>query len=129
MNWLQFVGSLVGVLGLAGIAHLLKLGEARIDDAAKARAFAEDMLDGFVARSAIVGKDGNAALVAGDGAIAILKRHGSKVAARRLLPPLTLRPAPEGVAIDTGERMFGAVTLFGVIEADVRGLEASLTRV
>jgi hypothetical protein len=129
VNWVQFVGSLAGIIGLAVIAHLLKLGEARIDDAAKARALAEDMLAGFVARAAIVGNDGNAALVAGNGAIAILKRHGSKVAARRLLPPLHLRTAVEGVAVDTGERMFGAVTLFGVIEADVRGLEASLTTV
>lgn len=129
MNWVQFAGSLAGVLGLASIAYLLKLGEARIDDAARARLMAEDMLAGFVARAAIVGTDGNSALVAGNGAIAILKRHGAKVAARRLLPPLKLRTAVEGVAVDTGERMFGAVTLFGVVEADVRGLEASLTTV
>lgn len=129
MTWSQFAVSVAAVIGLAVIARLLRLGEARIDDAAKARALAEDMLAGFVAGAALVGADGNAAIVAGNGAIAILKRHGARIAARRLLPPLALRPAAEGVAIDTGERMFGAVILFGVIEADVRGLEASLTRV
>ena len=129
MNWVQLGGSLVAILALAGVARLLKLGEARISDAGKAREMAEDMLAGFVAHGAIVGTDGNAALVAGDGAIAVLKRHGAKVAARRLLPPLALSVAVEGVFVETGERLFGRVLLFGVVEGDVRALEASLTRV
>lgn len=129
MNWVQLGGSLVAILALAGVARLLKLGEARISDVAKAREMAEDMLAGFEARSAIVGTDGNAALVLGNGAIAVLKRHGAKVAARRLLPPLGLSTAIEGVFVETGERLFGRVLLFGVVEADVRALEASLTRV
>jgi hypothetical protein len=138
MNWVQLGGSLLAVLGLAGVARLLKLGESRIGDAATAKAMAEDMLVGFEARAAIVGTDGNAALVAGTfgsngwgvpGTIAVLKRHGAKVAARRLLPPLTLLPAVEGVEVDTGERLFGRVLLFGVVDSDVRSLEASLTRV
>lgn len=139
MNWAQLGGSLVAILALAGVARLLKLGEARISDAAKAREIAEDMLAGFESRTAIVGTDGKAALVLGTfgrgapgapgGAIAVLKRHGAKVAARRLLPPLGLSTAVEGVFVETGERLFGRVLLFGVVEADVRALEASLTRV
>ena len=129
MNWLQLAGSLAGVLGLAGVARLLRLGESRIGDADQARRIAEDMLAGFEARRALVSGDGNAAIVAGNGTIAVLKRHGAQVAARRLLPPLVLRPAVEGVQVETGERLFGAITLLGVIEDDVRGLEASLTRV
>lgn len=129
MNWVQLSGSLVAILALAGVARLLKLGEARISDVAKACEMAEDMLAGFEARSAIVGTDGNAALVLGNGAIAVLKRHGAKVAARRLLPPLGLSTAIEGVFVETGERLFGRVLLFGVAESDVRALEASLTRV
>lgn len=129
MNWVQLGGSLVAILALAGVARLLKLGEARISDVVKACEMAEDMLAGFEARSAIVGTDGNAALVLGNGAIAVLKRHGAKVAARRLLPPLGLSTAIEGVFVETGERLFGRVLLFGVVEADVRALEASLTRV
>jgi hypothetical protein len=129
MNWLQLAFSLAGVLGLAAVARLLRLGESRIGDAVQARRIAEDMLAGFEARRAIVSVDGNAAIVAGNGTIAVLKRHGAHVAARRLLPPLALRPAVEGVQVETGERLFGAITLVGVVEDDVRGLEASLTRV
>lgn len=129
MNWTELGGSLLAILALAAVARLLKLGDSRIGDAARAREMAEDMLAGFDAYAAIVGTDGNAALVLGNGTIAVLKRHGAKVAARRLLPPLDLVTAVEGVEIATGERLFGRVLLFGVLEADIRALEASLTRV
>lgn len=129
MSWTQLAISLAGVLGLASVARLLRLGESRIGSDEDAKRIAEQALAGFIARGALVSRDGGAALVAGNGAIAVLKRHGAQVAARRLLPPLALRPAVEGVTVDTGERLFGAVTLLDVIEADVRGLEASLTRV
>ena len=129
MDWTQIGGSLLAILALAGVARMLRLGDARIGDADRAREMAEDMLAGFEARAAIVGTDGNAALVLGNGTIAVLKRHGAKVAARRLLPPLELFTAVEGVEVATGERLFGRVLLFGVLEADVRALEASLTRV
>jgi hypothetical protein len=129
MNWTQLAGSLLAILALAGVARMLRLGEARIGDEARAREMAEEMLAGFESRAAIVGTDGNAALVLGNGTIAILKRHGAKVAARRLLPPLQLFTAVEGVEVATGERLFGRVLLFGVVNADVRALEASLTRV
>lgn len=129
MNWAQLAGSIVAILALAGVARWLRLGESRIASAAEAREIAEDMLAGFYAHAAIVSQDGGAAIVAGNGAIAVLKRHGAKVAARRLLAPLSIGPAIEGVTVRTGERLFGDVTLLGVLESDVRGLEASLTRV
>lgn len=129
MNWAQLGGSIVAILALAGVARWLRLGESRIASAAEAREIAEDMLAGFYAHAAIVSQDGGAAIVAGNGAIAVLKRHGAKVAARRLLAPLSIGPAIEGVTVRTGERLFGDVTLLGVLESDVRGLEASLTRV
>jgi hypothetical protein len=129
MNWWQLGGSLAAVLALAGVARMLRLGESRIASEAQARQLAEEMLAGFEAHAALIGGDGGAALVAGNGTIAVLKRHGAQVAARRMIPPLRLYEAVEGVAVDTGERLFGRVTLLDVIEADVRGLEASLTRV
>lgn len=127
MNWLQLGGSIVAILILAGVARMLRLGESKIASAADARRFAEEALVGFEARHALVGQDGNAALVAGNGAIAVLKRHGAQVAVRRLLPPLRFREAVEGVTIETGERLFGAVTLLGVLPVDVEVLEAPLT--
>ena len=126
MNWLQLGGSIVAILLLAGIARMLRLGESKIATAADARRIAEEHLAGFEARHALVGEDGNAALVAGNGAIAILKRHGAQVAVRRLLPPLRVSEAIEGVTVDSGERLFGAVTLLGVLPADVQALEAPL---
>lgn len=127
MNWTQLAGSLVAVLVLAWIARLLKLGESRIADGDTARRMAEEALSGFVARAALVGTNGAAALVLGTDGIALLKRHGAKVAVRRLGRPLWRRPSPEGVTIETGERMFGPVLLYGVLPEDVDRLEAQLT--
>jgi hypothetical protein len=125
----QLIGSLVAILALAGIARMLRLGEGRINDEQAAMLAAEEQLVGFDAGTAILGGDGGAALVFGNGTVAVLKRHGAKIAARRLVPPLAIRPAIEGVTIETGEKLFGPVTLFGVVEDDVRRLEAALTRV
>lgn len=122
MDWYQLGGSVAAILALAGIARLLRLGESRIDSPAKAIEFAEHALVGFHGERAIVSEDGGAALVAGNGTIAVLKRHGAKVAVRRLLPPLKLREAIEGVSVETGETLFGAVTLRGVLVAEVRAL-------
>jgi hypothetical protein len=127
MSWSQLAGSLVAILVLAWIARLLKLGESRISDEETAARMAEELLDGFVAREALVSTDGSAALVRGNDGIVVLKRHGARVAARRMVPPLWRRPSPEGVTIETGERMFGAVTLLGVLSEDVARLEAQLT--
>ena len=129
MSWLELSGSVTAVLVLAVLAWALKLGQSKIVDAATACRLAEEMLAGFVARRAIVSQDGGAALVAGNGTIAVLKRHGAQVAARRLVPPLRVREAVEGVTIDTGERMFGPVTLLGVLPDEVERLDAPLTLV
>jgi hypothetical protein len=127
MNWMQLGGSVAAVFVLVLVSWLLKLGESRIADEATARTMAEDALGGFVARAALVGTNGAAALVLGTDGIALVKRHGAKVAVRRLNRPLWRRPSPEGVTIETGEKMFGPVLLYGVLPEDVDGLEAQLT--
>jgi len=127
MNWMQLGGSVAAVLVLVLISWLLKLGESRIADTETAKTMAEDALSGFVARDALVGTNGAAALVLGTDGIALLKRHGAKVAARRLARPLWRRPSPEGVTIESGERMFGPVLLYGVLPEEVDRLEAQLT--
>jgi hypothetical protein len=95
---------------------------------AQARETAEQMLAGFIAHDAVIGTDGGAALVAGNGAVALLKRHGARIAARRLIAPLQLSQGIEGVRIETGERLFGSVLLFGVTDIEVRAIEASADR-
>ena len=124
MDWTQIGGILAAIVALAVVARLLKLGESRIDSAEKARDLAEHLLAGFVAGRAIVSENGRAALIAGNGTVAVLKRQGAKVAACRLVAPLRVREAVEGVTVDTGERQLGAVTLTGVLVDDVRALEA-----
>jgi hypothetical protein len=127
MNWVQLGGSVAAVLVLVLISWRLKLGESRIADEATAKRMAEEALSGFVARDALVGTNGAAALVLGNDGVALLKRHGAKVAARRLARPLWRQPSPEGVTIESGERMFGPVLLYGVLPEDVDRLEAQLT--
>ncbi|RUN77404.1 hypothetical protein EJC47_05570 [Sphingomonas sp. TF3] len=128
MSWTQLGYSLAGVIALALIARWLRLGESRIASVAQARETAEQMLAGFMAHDAVIGTDGGAALVAGNGTIAVLKRHGARIAARRLIAPLALSQGIEGVRIETGERLFGSVLLFGVTDAEVRAIEASAGR-
>ncbi|HEX7850132.1 MAG TPA: hypothetical protein VF485_10425 [Sphingomonas sp.] len=125
----QLAGSIVAILALAGVARWLKLGESRIANADDARRFAEEALAGFEGGRALVSGDGSAALVQGQGTIAVIKRHGAKVAVRRLVPPLRVSEAVEGATVDTGEKLFGSVTLFGITADEVRGLEAPLTLV
>ena len=127
LSWDAIGYGLAGLIGLALVARWLRLAESRIGDAAQAREMAENLLAGFVAHGAVVGTDGNAALVAGSGAVAMLKRRGAKVVARRLLPPVALSQDVEGVRVETGEQMFGGVLLFGVTVDEVRSLESSLT--
>lgn len=125
----QLVGSVIAILALAGVARMLKLGQSRIGSEDDARRFAEEALAGFEGGRALVSGDGGAALVAGRGAIAVLKRHGAQVAVRRLVPPLRVYEAVEGATVQTGERLFGPVLLFGITADQVRGLEAPLTLV
>ncbi|MGN6819213.1 MAG: hypothetical protein ACTHJR_11155 [Sphingomonas sp.] len=126
---IQLAGSVVAILALAGVARWLKLGESRIANEDDARRFAEEALAGFEGGRALVSGDGCAALVAGHGAIAVVKRHGAKVAVRRLVPPVEVHEAVEGATVETGERLFGPVVLFGITADQVRGLEAPLTLV
>ena len=73
---------------------------------------AEEELPGFVADEAVVSSDGRAALVFGAaGDAALLKLHGVHVAARRVARPVRVERIPEGLRVESGERMFGGVTL------------------
>ena len=103
------IASILGVLGLAAAARLLGLGGGSLEDPAR---LAEEALPGFEAREAVLSDDQRAALVLGraDDA-ALLKLHGVNVAARRLPRPFVVDASADGVRIDSGERMFGSVTL------------------
>ncbi|RDE05041.1 hypothetical protein DVW87_14830 [Sphingomonas aracearum] len=123
MTAAQIAAALLALAGLLAIARARRVAEVRLSTPAEARARAEELLAGFEGRAALVGADGRAALVAGDGVVAVLHRRGLKLAAYRLLPPLDVVAAVEGVAVRTGTAL-GEVTLLGVIEPDVRAAEA-----
>lgn len=128
MSEQQIAAALVAILALAWVGRRMRLAESRIDGAAKARLLAEERLAGFVARDALVSSDGAAALVAGNGTIAILKRRGARVAARRLVPPLVVGPAIEGVRVESAVAEVGSVILLGVVLEEVRALEVTAAR-
>lgn len=128
MTWAQLGYVLAGLLALALVARWLRLRESRIASEPQARETAERLLAGFVAHDALLGTDGNAALVAGNGAIAVLRRHGARIVARRLIAPLRLTQAIEGVRVETGEQSLGTVLVFGVTDAQVRAMEAAAAR-
>lgn len=110
---LLFAGSLAAILLLALAARMLALGGGAIGDEAAAIGHAEAMLPGFEGARAMVGSDGQAALVRGrDGSVALLKVHGAQVAARRLHAPRFER-TPEGLRVASGERRFGDVLVRG----------------
>ena len=91
-------GSLAAILVLAGICWALKLGRveriASPEDAADA---ADQSLPGFDTVGAVVGADGSGALaVADDGRVAVMKRHGARIAVR-------VDGRPQAVVADDGQ--------------------------
>jgi hypothetical protein len=111
-----FLASLGAILVLALVARLLRLGGGAIADAAAAMREAEAQLAGFEADRALVGSDGQAALVHGrDGSVALLKMHGTQVAARRLVAP-AIRRTDAGLIVASGERRFGDVLIRSAVE-------------
>lgn len=124
MRWYQLVAAIIALVGIGLLARKLRRDESKITSIDKARVQAEDRLAGFIGRAGLVSGDGGAAVVAGNGTIAVLRRDGVRVEARRLVAPLALSTSVEGVRIDTGASVLGSVTLFGVLEADVRRIEA-----
>lgn len=113
--WMQLGGSLAAVAALAAIAWMLRLGGGKIADEAEAIATADAMLSGFAGERAVVGSDGQAAIVHGrDETLALLKMHGAKVAARRLALPVAAEASDDGLLVDSGEALFGSVLIRGV---------------
>lgn len=125
MTLTQWAGLIGAIVMIAVVARLLRLSESRLSAPATARAHAERLLVGFVSGRALLSEDASCALIAGNGTVAVLVRDGARVRAGRLVPPLRIGEAVEGVAVRTGE-LFGSVVLRGVIAEDVRALEASV---
>lgn len=117
MNPLLFLGSLVAILALAGLAHWLKLGQPpRLETEADARAAAAEAVDGF--EPIRIGRDRNGAsalLRDRAGRVLLLKPHGNFFAGRLLTASSHAeRRIDQGrtcLRIESGEKRFGSVTL------------------
>ncbi|KTW00724.1 hypothetical protein NS355_03690 [Sphingomonas yabuuchiae] len=120
-------GALAGLgvgmaLGGAGIAWLCtRRRDRRIGSPEDVAAAAEAALAGFTVAGAVVGADGQGALVvATDGRVAALKRQGRRVAVREI-PWTRVRSTAEGIVAEV-EGRFGPVMLAGVDVLDIRRL-------
>ena len=110
---LQFGGSLVAILLLAGLAYWWGLGgKPRIRDEYHARLLAGEVVYGFDPVDCSLDENGAAAVMQDHaGRIMVLKRHGSHFAGR-ILTGLSSAGAANGqLTINSGERRFGRVTL------------------
>ena len=110
---LQFGGSLVAILMLAGLAYWLGLGgKPSIASAEHARGLANEVTYGFEAIDCAIDTKGKGALLLdGRQRIMILKPHGSHFAGRILDSSANAHLKGGQILIDPGERRFGNVTL------------------
>ena len=110
---LQFLGSLVAILALAGLAYALRLGgKPKVTGMEAARSLANEAVDGFVAETIALDEQGNGAIMRdAQGRILLLKPHGNKFAGRILTTRVSARISDGQLVIDSGERRFGSSKL------------------
>lgn len=110
---LQFGGSLVAILVLAGLALALKLGgKPTLKSEADMIRAAAEVEDGFkIARSSITRSGASALARDPAGRIMVIKRHGNKFAGRILTSRASAREEVDGLVVNPDEAMFGTVRL------------------
>jgi hypothetical protein len=121
MNQLALLGgSLAAILLLALAAYLLRLGEARLSGEDEACKVAEATFADFDTNRVWLDIDGQSAVVAGrDGSHALVRRHGARFLARKLIPPAEVSVEGPVVIIASGERLLKpfVITLESASEA------------
>lgn len=130
MIWILAGAALAAVVLLGALGWRLTRQRAthRMDAPEEAMQAAEQSLAGFAALSAVVGQDGQAALVFGDGLrVAVLKIRGHGIVAREIVWR-DVRATREGLLVATNDRRFGTVLVAGIDNLDVRRLAPQLTR-
>jgi hypothetical protein len=112
MIGLGLLGSLAGVLALAGVAWWLGLGRTdplTQEEVSERAAFEFGPLS---PRGVFVDQAGAAGLLlAEDGRAVLIKRHGNHPASRLLTPPVRWREKGEALVFPTADRMFGDLRL------------------
>lgn len=110
---LQFAGSLVAILVLAGIAYALRLGgEPPLADATAAQRAASEAVDGYHAIAMAIDRGGRGAIMRDSaGRILLLKPHGNKFAGRILDARASAQAGNAILTVSSGERRYGKITL------------------
>ena len=110
---LQFLGSLVAILALAGLAFALRLGPApRLKDEQAARAAADEAVSGFDPVDIALDRGGAGALLRDTtGRILLLRQHGSHFAGRVLTGAAEVSRDGDALLIDTAEKRYGTARL------------------
>ncbi|WP_432201687.1 hypothetical protein ACRAQ7_05975 [Erythrobacter sp. W53] len=116
---LQFGGSLIAIVLLAGLAWKLGLGQSpRLITKDDARRAADEVVSGFIAKEIALDREGRGALVKdAAGRIIALRQHGSHFAGRELSADASARIKDGALHIATGEQRFGDISLIIVNEA------------
>lgn len=130
MIWLLAGVALAATVGIGALAWWLmrRNGAHRFGSAEEAVTAAEQAIAGFRGVSAVLGSDGQAALVFGDGLrVAVVKAHASRAAAREIVWR-DVRATHEGLLVATGDWRLGNVLVAGVDNLDVRRLAPQLIR-
>lgn len=110
---LQFLGSLVAILALGGLAYWLKLGPApRLTDEAAARRAAEEAVSGYEPVAIGIDREGRGAVMRdAAGQILLLRAHGVHFAGRILTPEARAYRSDTALVIDTAEKRYGSARL------------------
>ncbi len=110
---LQFGGSLIAILLLAGLATLLRLGgKSTVADSAHLARIASEIEEGFEMAKGSISRGGQAALARDSaGRIMIIKRHGNKFAGRILGGSARVTEEVDALVVDPAESRFGTVRL------------------
>ena len=110
---LQFIGSLIGIFLLAGLAYWLRLGpQPKLPSEDAARVAADQAVSGFDPVAIGLDREGHGAILRdAEGRLLVLRPHGSKFAGRVLTLEATVSAQGDRLVVDSGERSYGVVTL------------------
>lgn len=114
---LQFLGSLIAILAVAGLAWRLGLGgQPKLETEEDARRAADEAIDGFAPVEIAIDESRVRAIMTDDsGQILILKPHGNKFAGRLLTRQAQAKVWTDrgfsSLEVDCAEKRFGKVFL------------------
>ena len=113
MDAVTFIGSLIAILALAGLAAWLRLGTSpRLTNEEQARQAANEAVEGFEPVRFGLDREGAGALLEdARGRLLLLKPHGNFFAGRVLTAAATVQQGADTLSIDCGESTYGEVTL------------------